>query len=168
MTTSTPIDLKLDPRSRILLEKLSTFGKYLSLKNSFRVIGMSYRKEVKGIFEKKQVRDPSLKWDELKPATITQKKRLGFGSAGILVRKGDLKDSMTKEGAKGNVSFYGHKNAYFGSDIPYGKYHDNMDEPRHKLPLRNFSQPSVSTYGSWLETINSDMTKQLKQQGVSV
>lgn len=167
MTTKTPIDMKLDPRSKALLKKMAKHAKILSLKNSFRVIGMSYRKEVKGIFERKQVRDPKLRWAPLAPSTQAEKARKGFGNKGILVRTEKLKKSMTSKGAAGNIAYYGHRNAFFGSSVPYGVYHDNLDEQRKVLPLRNFSQPAESTYGSWLNTINSDVTKQLKAQGVS-
>lgn len=168
MATRTPIDIQIDPRSKALLAKLERHAKGVSLKNSFRVIGMSYRKEVKGIFERKQVRDASLKWAELADSTKREKARLGYGDKGILERSGRLKKSMTSAGHKDNISVYGHHSAFFGSKVPYGNYHDNLDEARKVLPLRNFSQPSITTYGSWLNTIDADLKGQLKAIGVSV
>lgn len=166
--TKPPFDLKLNDHSKRLLERLSNHAGHVSLKNSMRVIGMSYRKEVKGIFERKQVRDPSLKWPHLALSTEIAKYRAGFGDQPMMVRTGELKKSMTNEGAEDNISSYGHDFAFFGSSVEYGIYHDNLDEPRKKLPLRNFSQPSESTYGSWLNSIDADLKGQLRRIGVAV
>jgi len=84
----------------------------------------------------------------------------------MMVRTGLLKNSMTQEGTEGNISEYEHDNAFFGTDVKYGVYHDNLDEPRKRLPLRNFSQPSVSTYGSWINMIEADLKAQLRALGV--
>lgn len=163
-----PIDISLDKTTKDLLKKLKKHAGNVSLKNSFRVIGISYRKEVKGIFERKQVRDGNLKWSPLASSTVKEKARAGYGDKPILVRSGALKKSMTRKGAKGNISKYGHNFAFFGSSIDYGVYHDNLDETRTKIPLRNFSQPSESTYGSWINTMVSDLNSQLRRAGVRV
>jgi len=168
VATKIPIDIELNQSTVNLLNNLKNHARHVSLKNSFRVIGISYRKEVKGIFERKQTRDASLRWPPLSPETEKQKERLGYGDKPMLVRTEKLKKSMTTVGAEGNISYYGDTNAFFGSEIDYGVYHDNLDEERSKIPLRNFSQPSESTYGSWLNTINSDLKGQLKSKGIIV
>lgn len=165
--TKAPIDLQLNENSKMLLAKLGKYAKSVSLKNTMRAIGISYRKEVKAIFERKQVRSPELKWDPLAPSTQREKEKKGYGDKGILERRGVLKKSMTVENAKGNINRYGHSYGMFGSSIPYGVYHDNLDEPRKQLPLRNFSQPSESTFLGWINTLNSDLKNQLKRIGVN-
>ena len=168
--TKPPFDLKLNPQSKALLEKLRKHAKAVSLKNSMRAIGISYRKEVKGIFERKQVRDPGLKWPELKDPGA--KERARYGDKPLMVRTGTLKKAMTQEGYTSeegkNISSYGHDFAFFGTDVEYGVYHDNLDEARKKLPLRNFSQPSQSTYGSWINSIDADLNGQLRRLGIGV
>jgi hypothetical protein len=168
VATRAPIDIQLDAGTQRVLELLKKHAGAVSLKNALRAIGISYRKEVGKIFDKKQVRDPSLKWPDLAASTIAAKKRLGYGDMPMMQRTRDLRTSMTNEGSKGNIARYGHTNAEFGSTIPYGNFHDNLNEERTKLPLRNFSQPSVSTYGSWINTLQADLTNQLKAIGVSV
>lgn len=166
--TDRPVDLQLSSQTKALMERVKKHAKHVSLKNSFRVIGMSYRKEVRKIFEQTQVRDPSLKWPHLSLGTEIAKYKAGFGDKPMMERTGKLKKSMTTLNADGNIAKFGHASAQFGSSVDYGVYPDNLDAPRHKLPLRNFSQPSESTYGSWLNTIDSDLTSQLKKAGVDV
>jgi hypothetical protein len=167
-TSSTPFSIELDAKTKKIMSNLYRGAGAVSLKASLIAIGISYRKEVKGIFERKQVRDPSLRWPDITIATDKAKTRAGFGSEPILVRTGKLKKSMTIKGSEGNIDEVGHDYGFFGSSIPYGNYHDNLDEPRHKMPLRNFSQPSESTYKSWLNTISTDLINQLARQGIMV
>lgn len=163
--TKAPFRIDIDAKTQKILRNLKNHAGHVSLINAFRAIGISYRKEVKGIFERKQVRDPKLRWKPLSPNYEEWKKK-HYPGQGLLVLTGELKKSMTQEGAQGNISKYGHDNAFFGTDVPYGVYHDNLDEPRKKIPLRNFSQPSVSTYGSWINMIEADLKGQLKALGV--
>lgn len=165
--SSTPLDIELDKKSKFIMQNLYKHAGAVSLKNSFKAIGVSYRKEVKGIFEQKQTRDPKLRWPDVTIQTDKEKTRLGY-PPDILVRTERLKKSMTEESHGDNITEIGHDNAFFGTEVPYGNYHDNLDEPRKKLPLRNFSQPSESTYKSWLNTISTDLINQLARAGIMV
>lgn len=132
------------------------------------IIGRQYRKEVDLIFARKQVRQPSLKWDDLKPKTIADKKRKGFGDKGILERTGALRRSMTVANAPDNITLIGKNFGQFGSNNKYGNYHDDPVSTRSKMPLRNFSIPSESTYGVFLRIIDEDVKAQLKHIGVEI
>ena len=167
MPSAHTIDLKLSKQSQELLDRLEKYAGFVSVLASMKVIGISYRKEVKAIFERKQVRKPSLKWEKLDPIykKIKDKK---YPGKGILEATGTLKKSMTVSGAFGNISKTTHKSGSFGSSVSYGDYHDNTTKPRKTLPLRNFSLPSESTYGSWLNTIESDLSAQLERIGIVV
>lgn len=132
------------------------------------LIGRQYRKEVDLIFRRKQVRQPSLKWDELKTKTLDEKRRKGFGNKGILERTGELRKSMTSRNHPKNITQIGKDFGVFGSSNKYGNYHDDTKSPRKKLPLRNFSIPSESTYGVFLRIIEEDISEQLKFLGVQV
>lgn len=158
--------VKLTAESERLLGKIYQHAGALSLKNSINSIGKAYRREVLLIFKHKQPRDITLKWKPLAPATEREKRRLGFGDKGILERTGKLIRSMTVEGASGNINEVGRLSGRFGSDVNYGIYHDNLTAPRRKLPLRNFSKPSDSSYNSWLRIIDTDIQRQLGLLGV--
>ncbi len=160
------ISVELSAKSKILLDKISAHAGAVSLKNSMNVIGMQYRKEVDRIFARKQVRNPSLKWPELSPKTVADKRRKGFGNKGILERTGELRRSMTVRNHPDNITQIGKDFGVFGSNNRYGNYHDNVSSPRKRLPLRNFSIPSDSTHGVFLRIIEEDLKGQLKHLGV--
>lgn len=148
------------------MQKLADQAGGLSVKNSMNLIGRQYRKEVDLIFKRKQVRQPSLKWDELKASTIADKKRKGYGNKRILERTGDLRRSMTLRNHPNNITEIGKNFGVFGSNNRYGNFHDDIKSPRRKLPLRNFSIPSESTFGVFLRIIDEDIKAQLKSIGV--
>ena len=150
------------------METLAAHAGGLTIKNSMNLIGRQYRKEVDLIFARKQVRQPSLRWAKLKPKTLEDKARKGFGSKGILERTGELRKSMTSRNHVNNISTIGKDFGIFGSSNKYGNFHDDTTSPRSKLPLRNFSIPSETTYGVFLRTIEEDISAQLKHLGVSV
>jgi len=158
--------VELSAQSRLLMDKLAAHATGLSVKNSMNLIGRQYRKEVDLIFARKQVRQPSLKWPELKPKTLADKRRKGFADKGTLQRTGDLRRSMTKRNHPNNITQIGRNFGVFGSSNKYGNYHDNIKSPRSKLPLRNFSIPSESTFGVFLRTIDEDIKEQLKFIGI--
>ena len=83
--------IELSAKSRLLMKKLTGHANTLSVKNSMNLIGRQYRKEVKRIFKRKQVRQPSLKWKELAPSTLANKRKKGFGNKEILERTGNLR-----------------------------------------------------------------------------
>jgi len=148
------------------MQRLTTHAKTLSIKNSMRLIGRQYRKEVDLIFKRRQVRNPSLRWDKLKPSTIADKRRKGFGNKRILERSGDLRRSMTRQNHPDNIERIGNNFGSFGSSNKYGNFHDDVKASRNKLPLRNFSIPSESTFGVFLRTIEEDIKNQLDLIGI--
>jgi hypothetical protein len=162
------ISVEISNQSRLLLETIKKHAGAVLLKNSFNTIGMQYRKEVNAIFARKQVREPSLKWPELSPKTIAEKRRKGFGNKGILERTGELRRSMTVRNHSDNITQIGKNFGIFGSSNKYGNYHDDVNSPRKSLPLRNFSIPSDSTHGVFLRIIEEDLKEQLKHLGVEV
>jgi phage gpG-like protein len=165
---TSPFSIELNAESRRLMKVLGDHAGGLTLKNSMNLIGRQYRKEVDLIFARKQVRQPNLKWQELSPNTLKEKRRKGFGNKGILERTGNLRKSMTSRNHPNNITSVGKDFGVFGSSVKYGNYHDNTTSARSKMPLRNFSIPSVSTYGVFLRTIDEDIKAQLKYIGVSI
>lgn len=160
--------VELSAESKRLMKLLASHAGGLSVKNSMNLIGRQYRKEVDGIFRRKQVRQPSLKWEKLKPATLRDKRRKGFGNKRTLEREGELRRSMTTRNHPDNISEIGHSFGVFGSANKYGNFHDDIDSPRKKLPLRNFSIPSEITFGVFLRIIDEDIKSQLRLIGVEV
>lgn len=165
---SSLLSVELTTKSKLLLNRLAIHGNTLSVKNSMNLIGRQYRKEVGLIFKRRQVRDPSLRWADLKPSTLKEKKRKGFGNKRTLERTGNLRQGMTSRGHSDNISKTGRNFGVFGSKNKYGNFHDDIDSSRKKMPLRNFSIPSQSTFGVFLRTIDEDIKAQLRIIGVEV
>lgn len=168
MNKNSFFSIELNNQSKRLMKELYDHAGGLSIKNSMNLIGMQYRKEVDLIFARKQVRQPSLRWPELKPKTIADKKRKGFENKGILERTGELRRSMTVRNHANNITLIGKNFGQFGSSNKYGNYHDDVESPRNKIPLRNYSIPSETTYGVFLRIIDEDIKAQLLHIGVSV
>lgn len=61
-------------------------------------------------------------WKPLDPQYASWKLE-NYGAKGILVRTGDLKDSLTMNSARGSVRDIGLRTAYFGTTIGYAKFH---------------------------------------------
>jgi len=159
--------VKMTRQSNLLMNRLASHAVGLTIKNSMNSIGRQYRKEVELIFARKQVRQPSLKWPALAPSTLADKARKGYGNKGILERTGDLRRSMTKKGHADNITRIGRNFGVFGTSNKYGNYHDDIKSVRRKLPLRNFSIPSESTFGVFLRIIDEDIKEQLKFIGIT-
>ena len=162
--------IKLTPESQKKIEDLARAGK-LDLRPTLNVIGIGYRKEVDMIFDHQQPRGEGQRWPQLSDnpegkgyATWKEKH---YPGAPILVRSGDLKDSMVTRGAKGNISIIGKTGAVFGSSIPYGIYHDS-DGPRTRLPRRNFSEPSDKRRNIWIKQIEDDVRHNFEVNGIKV
>lgn len=63
-------------------------------------------------------------WPALADSTVRERERLGYGGEGpILVRTGELLESLTVEGASGNITRIGPVSAEFGSAHPLAGYH---------------------------------------------
>ena len=160
--------IELSAKSRLLMKKLTGHANTLSVKNSMNLIGRQYRKEVKRIFKRKQVRQPSLKWKELAPSTLANKRKKGFGNKEILERTGNLRRGMSSKNHSDNISKTGRAFGQFGSENEYGNFHDDIKKPRKRLPLRNFSIPSETTFGVFLRIIEEDIKTQLEFLGIDV
>lgn len=159
--------IELDKSTKNNFKKLLSHSNKVSLIVSMKLIGNSYRKEVGMIFERKQVREPSLRWSPLNKE-YAKRKFKKYGKKPILQATGELKKSMTEKGAVGNINITKRFSAKFGSSVDYGNYHDDIEQPRSKIPLRNFSLPSKSTYGTWEKIISSDIEAQLKRINIEV
>ena len=160
--------IDLSVKSKALLRQLTIQASTLSVKNSMNSIGRQYRKEVDLIFKRKQVRQPSLKWPDLKSSTLRDKARKGFGGKRSLERTGELRRSMTVRSHPNNITQIGRDFGVYGSSNRYGNFHDDIKSPRGRLPLRNFSIPSESTFGVFLRIIEEDIKEQLKSIDIEV
>lgn len=154
--------IELSKESKHMFELLKKHSEKVSLIVSMKLIGNSYRKEVGMIFERTQVREPSLRWPPLNEKYAIRKAKK-YGQKPILQAEGTLKKSMTEKGAVGNINITRKFRASFGSSVDYGNYHDDIKTPRSKMPLRNFSLPSKTTYGTWEMIIDSDIRAQLSR-----
>lgn len=157
--------IQLTPDSQKIIDGLEKSGKF-DIRPTMRVIGVGYRKEVKAIFEKQQPRGEGEKW---KPLSDRYKawKSSHFPGTPILVRTGELKRSMTQEGAPGNITLISKTGAVFGTSISYGIYHDS-DQPRDSgLPRRNFSDPSDRRMMIWIGQIEAAARHNFEQNGIS-
>ncbi len=157
------ISLKLTPSSKALIKRVSKLGK-IDFRSSFKVIGISYRKEVKAIFEKQQPRETELSWAPLSVRYASWKER-NFPGRPLMVLTGTLKDSMTKQGARGNITLIGKDRAVFGSSIIYANRHD---EGTLGMPKRNFSLPSLRRIERWREQMERDISGQFERAGIQV
>jgi hypothetical protein len=168
VTKDNLISIELSKKTKLLMNQLEAHAGTLTVKNSMDLIGNQYRKEVKRIFFRKQVRKSSLKWKKLTEDTLTQKEKLGFGKRRILERTRNLRFGMVRKDHIDNISETGHNFGRFGSKNKYGNFHDDVDGKRKTLPLRNFSIPSETTHKVFLRIIDEDIKGQLRLIGVSV
>ena len=156
-------DIKLTKESKKKIDHLVKAGK-VDLRPTFKVIGIGYRKEVDMIFSLQQPRNEGMRWQKLDDKYAEWKDRHYPGQP-ILVRTGDLKQSMTKKGASGNITAISKNSAVFGSSIYYGIYHD---EGRGRMPKRNFSEPSDRRRLIWLDQIKKDVVHNFESNGIDV
>lgn len=100
-------DIKLKPESQKIINSLAKAGR-IDLRPTLNIISIGYRKEVKAIFGKQQPRNEGLRWQPLSDNPegkgYASWKARKYPGAPLLVRTGALKDSMTQEGANGNIS----------------------------------------------------------------
>lgn len=81
-----------------------------------------FHTEEKSLFE----RAP---WTPLKPETEARKAKLYGGPSRILIASGRLFRSLTEEGSEGNISRISDDGAEFGSEVPYGVFHEDTRNP---------------------------------------
>ena len=74
-------------------------------------------------------------WKPLEPKTVAWKIDDGYGNKGVLVRTGALRDSLTKDNARGAVRRSGRVRMSFGTDLEYAKYHQ-FGNPDKGIPQR--------------------------------
>ena len=159
-------DIRLTPESKRKINALAKAGK-IDLRPTLSVIGIGYRKEVRAIFDKQQPRGEGQRWDPLSEQYAKWKEK-HFPGRPLLVRTGALRDSMTIQGATGNITIISKTSATFGSLLSYGIYHDS-DEPRtSNLPRRNFSDPSDRRMEIWDAQIEKEIIKNFEKQGIQV
>lgn len=79
-------------------------------------------------------------WQPLDPQ-YSSWKTANYGSKGVLVRSGDLKNSLTMNSGRGAIRDMGLRTAEFGTKLPYAKFHqagtENMAQrkPVFRPPL---------------------------------
>lgn len=157
--------ISLTPESQRILDGLVKAGK-IDFRPTLEVIGIGYRKEVGAIFDKQQPRQQGLRWQPLSAVYAIQKARI-WGNRPLLVASGSMLASMTVKGAPGNITAISKNSAIFGSSIGYGVYHDS-DQPRSRLPRRNFSEPSERREQIWKDQIQADIIREFEKNGVEV
>lgn len=158
-------DIKIDPKSQKLIDNLAAAGQ-IDLRPTMDVIGIGYRKEVELIFEHQQPRNEDFQWAPLS-VKYAAWKAIHYPGQPILVRTGALKASMTQLGAPGNITIITKTGAVFGSSISYGIYHDS-DQPRSRLPRRNFSTPSDNRITIWQNQLQDAIVHNFQQNGIEV
>ncbi len=156
-------DIKLTKGSQKKIDSLSKAGK-VDFRPTFKVIGTGYRKEVKMIFNHQQPRNEGMRWQPLSSKYAEWKEKRYPGQP-LLVRTGDLKDSMISKGARGNITAISKGGAIFGSSISYGIYHDKGGQ---KIPKRNFSEPSDRRRQIWVDQIEKDIIYNFERNGIDV
>lgn len=157
------MSIELTPESKRKVEGLAKAGK-IDLRPTMNVIGIGYRKEVKGIFNKQQPRGEDQKWPQLSDAYRVWKEK-HFPGMPLLVRTGALKESMVEQGAPGNITIIGKTSGIFGTTIPYGVYHDTGGA---KIPRRNFSEPNDARMQIWVDQIERALRHNFEQNGINV
>lgn len=155
--------LKISPESQAKIDSLARIGA-IDLRPVMNVIGRGYRKEVDLIFSRKQARGEGLRWPQLSEKYAIRKE-MQYPGQPILVRTGRLKESMTSEGAEGNINIIAKTSAIFGTTVPYGIYHDKGGD---KIPKRNFSDISQRRRDIWIKQIEDSLIHDFESAGIDV
>lgn len=163
--------IKLTDDAQQKVDGLAKAG-LIDLRPVLAVIGTGYRKEVALIFSHQQPRETGQRWQQLSDNPpgkgYASWKAKHFPGKGILVRTGSLLDSMTVEGAEGNISIITKAGAVFGSSISYGIYHDSDESRKGNLPQRNFSEPSDARLQIWLGQIRDSIIHNFEVNHIEV
>lgn len=163
--------IQLTPSSQAKVDGLIASGD-LDLRPTLSVIGIGYRKEVALIFSHQQSRNTGDRWPQLSdnPAGKGYRtwKDKNYPGAGILVRSGDLLNSMTEEGVEGNITVISKFGAVFGTSISYAAYHDSNEPRSGNLPRRNFSEPSEGREEIFGQQIKDAIIHNFNVHGIEV
>lgn len=162
-------DIRMKPESAKVLSDLAKAGK-IDLRPTLNVIGIGYLKEVEQIFAKQQPRGVGDRWPPLS-FKYRAWKETHFPGKPILVRTGLLRKSMTIKGALGNIFTISKVGARFGTNVPYGIYHDEggifpQRQGRGRLPRRNFSEPSERRRKIWVDQLIAGIAHSFEVNGI--
>ena len=91
-------------------------------------------------------------WLGLSKSTIKDRKRKGYPPKPILVRSGDLRDSLTS-GNSYTIDNVSKRFWEYGTEIPYAIYHQSR-KSRKKLPRRVFLDISNKFKGDLVQSIH--------------
>lgn len=70
----------------------------------------------------------------LDPDTLARKRREGIDERPLRGQTGRLLESVTRTGAPGNITDIDRTSMYFGTSVPYAKYHDRgIGVPRRRV-----------------------------------
>lgn len=125
---------------REVLGRLATFGaKIENMSAAWEQVGTELLKDFQQNFDDEGGafgKGAWAQWAPLRPATVRDRQRLGFpGAHPILVRTGDLMESVTVRGAPGNVFEVGPNSLVMGTTDPKAKFHQTGSRDG-KLPMR--------------------------------
>jgi len=92
-------------------------------------------------------------WSPLDPQYASWKLE-NYGAKGILVREGDLENSLTMNSGRGAVRDVGLRTAEFGTRIPYAKFHQtgttNMAQRKPVFVPRLMALNTATTVGEYI------------------
>jgi phage gpG-like protein len=189
--TRDSIRIEIDKESQEIIEGL--FSKnLLKVKKANERIGVDHRKHIKRIFDGQESRDSDLAWPPLKRVTELYKiKKLGSVKR-PLIFSGALRESLTKKGARGNISIVDDNGGTFGTNISYAKWHF-MGLPNRKvksqkqrfwlginlglwknvgdkipLPKRDPVTPNESAFNRWVKILENVIKDNFKLNKIEV
>lgn len=102
-------------------------------------------------------------WAPLRPSTVRQRLKLGFGGGPIMMRTGTLVDSLSVPGAAGNVFEVGPEHVSVGSDVPYAPY--QHWGTRRGLPARSLIGLTWETQSYALRAVADYVREQARNAG---
>ncbi len=86
-------------------------------------------------------------WAELKPSTVADRERQGYGGDHpILNRDGTLRRSLTTKGAKGAVITPMPDGVFFGTRSPIAQYHQDGTSKMEARPLVDLNQADAEVF----------------------
>ena len=105
------------------------------------------------------------KWKALSPAYARRKARTHPGRT-ILVRDGDLRDSLTRRGGSGQVRRVTPRSFVLGTADHVAKYHMSA-APRRKMPLRLSVQLTPQDVARWHDLAVAFVRDRLREAGAA-
>jgi hypothetical protein len=185
------IKIEIERQSQEIIDALIP-QKILKVISAVKKIGVDHRKHIKNIFDGVESRDQDLAWPPLKRVTELYKiKKLGSVKR-PLIFTGALRQSLTKEGAAGNISNVSEEGGEFGTSLPYAIWH-RIGLPNRKiksqkqrfwlgrnlglwkkvgapipLPKRDPVTPNESAFNRWLKILEDVVIKNFKLNKIEV